>query len=169
MGDDFLQFEGFQAEITAMINSLNRSVDVVDETAAQAVDEAARLISSEQRRLLDKAVFKRDRQRHDYNYINGSLIRIFRDSRTKGRVYKVRIGYDSQTLKKYPELYVIEFGRPGKSAKYSKPKDKFGRKKGEFPAHISHIRAGFYLKKEEAAKRVLEKLYEAAADRFGGD
>jgi len=168
LSDDFLQFEGFQAEISAMIDSLNHSVRIVDETAAQAVDEAAQLIADEQRRLLGKASFKRDRQSHDYNNISGDLIRIFRDKRSRGIVYKVRIGYDAETLKRYPELYVIEFGRPGKSPRHSKPKDKLGRKKGEFPAHISHIRAGFFTKKEEAAKRVLEKLYEAAAQRFGG-
>ena len=163
-----MQFDGFQAEISTMIDSLNHSVRVVDETASQAVDEAAQLIADEQRRLLGKADFRRDRKSHDYNNISGDLIRIFRDNRSRGKVYKVRIGYDTETLKRYPELYVIEFGRPGKSPRYSKPTDKIGRKKGTFPAHISHIRAGFFLKKEEAAKRVLEKLYETAAQRFGG-
>lgn len=167
MSNDFMSFDGFQAEITAMMGDLSRAVTVVDETTAQAVDEAAQLIADEQRRLLGKANFKRDCQSHNYNNINGGLIRIFRDNRTRGRRYRVRIGYDAETLKRYPELYVIEFGRPGSSPRYSKPKDKLGRKKGKFPAHISHIRAGFFMKKEEAAKRVLEKLYEAAVQRFG--
>ncbi len=168
MSGELIQFDGFQAEISAMINDLNSAVNAVDAASAAAVEEGAQLIADEQRRLLRKADFKRDKENHTYNYISGGLIRIFRDNRSRGRVYKVRIGYDTETLKRYPELYVIEFGRPGKSARHSGKKDKRGRKKGAFPAHISHVRAGFFLKKEEAAKRVLEKLYDAAASRFGG-
>ncbi len=167
-GDDFLDFSGFEAQITALISDLNKAVGDVNNASAGAAYNAAEIIRAEQARLLAKAVFKRDRKRHSYHYADGNLIKVTRDKQSAGKVFKLHIGYDTETLRQYPELLVIEFGRPGKSAKRSKPTDSRGRKKGDFPPQISHIRAGLFLAKEKAVKEFNENLYEIAKRDFTG-
>lgn len=167
-GDDFLDFSGFEAQITALISDLNRAKADVDNSSSAAAYSAAEIIRGEQVRLLQKAKFKQDRENHNYRYVNSSLIKITRDKLSVKRVFKLHIGYDTETLRQYPELLVIEFGRPGKSAKRSKPTDSRGRKKGDFPPQISHIRAGLFLAKEKAVKEFNENLYEIAKRDFTG-
>lgn len=162
---DFINFSGMEAEISKLMDDMDAAKKEVEEAMPEAAMEAAEIIRAEQQRLLSKANFKRDKPNHQYNNVNGGLIKIMQD-RTRNRRYKVKIGYDSETLRKYPELRVIEFGRPGKSARHSKKTDKLGRKKGEFPSHISHIRAGFFLAKDKAADACNEKLMQAAKNAF---
>ena len=88
------------------------------------------------------------------------LIRVRKDSSRK--YYRLKIGYDSDAIQQHPELLVIEFGRPGKSARRSKLTDSLGRKKGDFPPMTPHIIPGFYLAKEEAAEHFRQRLLEAA-------
>ncbi len=162
---DFINFSGMEAEISKLMDDMDAAKKEVEEAMPEAAMEAAEIIRAEQQRLLSKANFKRDRPNHHYNNVNGGLIKIMQD-RTKSKRYRLKIGYDSETLRKYHELLVIEFGRPGKSARHSKKTDKLGRKKGDFPAHVSHIRAGFFLSKDKAADACNEKLMQAAQNAF---
>ena len=165
---ELIGFDGLETAVTELIADLNRAVQDVDSEAEEAAQNAAGLILAEQKRLFRKAVFRRDKQRHTYKYADETLIKIMRDERSAGRVYKLKIGYDTETLRRYPELLLIEFGRPGKSRKRAKRTDSTGRKKGTFPAHVSHIRAGALFAKDKAAKAFTDRLFEIAADRFSG-
>ena len=177
---EFIEFSGMEAEITRLIDDLNRAKNNVNEATEGAAMASADIIRKEQQRLFAKVHFKRDKEGHRYNNIGSGLISIKQDERAKGKVYKLRIGYDTETLRRYPELLVIEFGRPGKSRNRKsltstvkrKGKNgktiKFTRKKGDFPAHVSHIRAGFFLAKDKAVNAFNEKLLEVAERNFRG-
>lgn len=156
MADDFFgfDFQGFQGQINALAEKLDRMSEDVSAEAESAAKEAAEIIAREQRRLLSKALFKE----HKADLIG--LIRVRKDSSRK--YYRLKIGYDSDAIQQHPELLVIEFGRPGKSARRSKLTDSLGRKKGDFPPMTPHIIPGFYLAKEEAAEHFRQRLLEAA-------
>lgn len=156
MADDFFgfDFQGFQGQINALAEKLDRMSEDVSAEAESAAKEAAEIIAREQRRLLSKALFRE----HKADLIG--LIRVRKDSSRK--YYRLKIGYDSDTIRQHPELLVIEFGRPGKSARRSKLTDSLGRKKGDFPPMTPHIIPGFYLAKEEAAEHFRQRLLEAA-------
>ena len=166
MSEDLIQFSGMEAEISSLISDLERSIKDVDAAVPAAALSAAEVIRNEQVRLLAKAHFKRDKKNHVYKMVSGSLITIQQDKASK-RFFKLRIGYDTPTLRENPELLVIEFGRPGKSKGRMKPTDTLGRKKGSFPS-APHIRTGFFLAKEKAADKFNETLYKIAADDFKG-
>lgn len=169
MADDFLSFSGLESAVSELIADLNRASGEVDAESEAAALAAAEIIAKEQRRLFAKAQFKRDKSSHTYKMANGGLISINRVFSAKRKVYKLAIGYDTPTLAAYPELLVIEFGRPGKSARRMKPTDKLGRKKGDFPAQVPHIRAGLFLAKDKAVKEFNERLFEIARSRFNGN
>ena len=156
MADDFFgfDFQGFQGQINALAEKLDRMSEDVSAEAESAAKEAAEIIAREQRRLLSKALFRERKA----DLIG--LIRVRKDSSRK--YYRLRIGYDSDAIQQHPELLVIEFGRPGKSARRSKLTDSLGRKKGDFPPMTPHIIPGFYLAKEEAAEHFRQRLLEAA-------
>lgn len=156
MADDFFgfDFQGFQGQINALAEKLDRMSEDVSAEAESAAKEAAEMIAREQRRLLSKALFRE----HKADLIG--LIRVRKDSSRK--YYRLKIGYDSDAIQQHPELLVIEFGRPGKSARRSKLTDSLGRKKGDFPPMTPHIIPGFYLAKEEAAEHFRQRLLEAA-------
>lgn len=156
MADDFFgfDFQGFQGQINALVEKLDRMSEDVSAEAESAAKEAAEIIAREQRRLLSKALFRE----HKADLIG--LIRVRKDSSRK--YYRLKIGYDSDAIQQHPELLVIEFGRPGKSARRSKLTDSLGRKKGDFPPMTPHIIPGFYLAKEEAAEHFRQRLLEAA-------
>ena len=156
MADDFFgfDFQGFQGQINALAEKLDRMSEDVSAEAESAAKEAWEIIAREQRRLLSKALFKE----HKADLIG--LIRVRKDSSRK--YYRLKIGYDSDAIQQHPELLVIEFGRPGKSARRSKLTDSLGRKKGDFPPMTPHIIPGFYLAKEEAAEHFRQRLLEAA-------
>ncbi len=78
------------------------------------------------------------------------------------KYFLLGIGYDSDTIQQHPELLVIEFGRPGKSARRMKKTDTLGRKKGDFPPVTPHIIPGFYLGKQDAGEHFREKMLEIA-------
>ena len=167
---DFIDLNGLEAAVSALISDLNKAVNDVDSSASGAAYAAAEIIRREQARLLAKASFKRDKKKHQYRFADGNLIKITRDKTVAGRLFKLRVGYDTETLRQYPELLVIEFGRPGKSKNRSKPTDSRGRKKGSFPAEatVSHIRAGLFLAKDEAVNAFNEKLFEIVRKDFKG-
>ena len=154
--DDFFDFDfaGMQMQVNELISRLDKMSDDVDEGAVQAAQEAAEIIAKEQRRLLSQAVFRE--RKADLV----SLIKV-RQAQSK-KYFRLAIGYDSAAIQQHPELLVIEFGRPGKSARRSKLTDSLGRKKGDFPPMTPHIIPGFYLAKEEAAEHFRQRLLEAA-------
>ncbi len=165
MPDDFINFSGFEGQISALINDLNRAKKDVDSSSADAAYRAAEIIRKEQVRIFAKASFKRDKKSHQYRFVKEDLIKITRDESLRGKVYKLKIGYDSPTLKQYPELLVIEFGRPGRSARRSRLTDKLSRKKGDFPQN-PHIRPGLFLAKDKAVKEFNEKLFDIVRKDF---
>lgn len=158
--DDFFDFDfaGMQMQVNELISRLDKMASDVDVGAVQAAQEAAEIIAKEQRRLLSQAVFKE----HKADLV--SLIRVRQASSKK--YFRLAIGYDSEAIQQHPELLVIEFGRPGKSARRRKATDSLGRKKGDFPPVTPHIIPGFYLGKEDAGEHFRQKLLEIAQRRW---
>ncbi len=134
----------------------------INEVSEEAAMRAAKVIQREQERVFNKASFKRDKRSHIYKNANAGLITIKMQKVHPSR-FKVEVGFDTPTLRAYPELLEIEFGRPGKSPRYSKKTDKLKRKKGVFPeaAVVMPIRAGFQLAKDEAYGEYDEQMTEA--------
>lgn len=155
------------AQINDMIGDLSgMSRELVSESETAAV-KAAGVIASEQRRIFAKANFKRDKDKHVYRNVGGSLISIAQRKAGAAQV-KVCVGFDTETLREYPELLVIEFGRPGKSPQHSGDTDKLGRKKGSFPeaATVMPIRVGFELAKEKALQTYADDMLGKAGELF---
>lgn len=153
-----LGFEGMQTQINQLVSALDRMDESVNESALQAAQESAEIIAREQKRLLSAANFAKPEAD-----LQG-LIKVQKSSSKK--YYKLKIGYDSEAIKQHPELLVIEFGRPGKSARRMKPTDSLGRKKGDFPPQTPHIIAGFTLAKDEAAGHFRDRMAEIAKQEW---
>ena len=160
MSDELFSFDidGFQAEIQRLVSDLDGMGRDADQGALQAMQEAAEMIASEQKRLLAAAPFR------ERTTDLSALIKVVRSDTKKYK--RLRIGYDSEAIKQHPEVLVVEFGRPGKSARRMKPTDSLGRKKGEFPPQTPHITAGFFLAKEKAAAHFREKMMEIVQRRW---
>lgn len=153
-----LDIYGMQAQIERLAAALERMDERVREGAEQAALESAQIIMREQKRMLSAAFFSKPTTNL------AGLIQITRDRRSK--YFKLRIGYDSEAVRQHPEVLVIEFGRPGKSARRMKPTDKLGRKKGAFPPYTPHIIAGFSFAKEDAAKHFRDRLAQIAQNEW---
>lgn len=155
------------AQITDLIGDLSVMQSEIFDVSETAAENAARLIAAQQRRIFAQANFLRENEKHIYKGANEGLIRISKRKTGKARV-KMLIGFDTETLRKYPELLVIEFGRPGKSPEYSGSTDKLGRKKGKFPeyATVMPIRVGFQLAKEEALRQYAKEMLDRAENLF---
>lgn len=154
-----LGLEQFQQQINILVRDLDQMSEAVEAGAVEAANEAAEIIAEEQRRLLSAAHFKR---RTSTNL--PFLIKVKKSSSKK--YYRLNIGYDSETIKAHPEVLVIEYGRPGKSARRMKPTDKLGRKKGDFPPQTPHIKPGFILAKDKAAEHFRDRLLEIARQKW---
>lgn len=156
------------AQIDNLIEDLNVMQREMTAESEIALEKAAEVIAAEQRRVFAQAHFKREEKRV-YKYVNDSLIRITKKKLGRAKL-KAYVGFDTETLKAYPELILVEFGRPGKSANHSKRTDKLGRKKGDFPAAatVMPIRAGFNLAKESALAAYAEDMFNRAAEIFNG-
>nr|DAF04288.1 MAG TPA: hypothetical protein [Caudoviricetes sp.] len=161
MADDMfdLGLEQFQQQINILVRDLDQMSEAVEAGAVEAANEAAEMIAAEQKRLLSAAHFKR---RTSTNL--PALIKVKKSSSKK--YYRLNIGYDSETIKAHPEVLVIEYGRPGKSARRMKPTDKLGRKKGDFPPQTPHIKSGFILAKDKAAEHFRDSLLEIAKQKW---
>lgn len=157
------------AQIDNLIEDLNVMQREMTAESEIALEKAAEVIAAEQRRVFAQAHFERDNKKRVYKYANDSLIRITKKKLGRAKL-KAYIGFDTQTLDAYPELILVEFGRPGKSARHSKGTDKLGRKKGDFPvaATVMPIRAGFNLAKESALAAYAEDMFDRAAEIFNG-
>lgn len=160
--NDFIDIDsnGFETQITALVNDLDLMADEVVAGAAAAAEESAKIIQREQKRLLSAASFANP------TADLASLIKIAKS--TSKKYYHFRVGYDSAAIKQHPEVLVIEFGRPGKSARRMKKTDSLGRKKGDFPPQTPHIYPGFLVSREEAANHFLTRLAEIAERRMQG-
>ncbi len=154
--DDFFDFDfqGFQAQVVQLVSALDRMSRSVADGAVQAAREAAEIIAGEQKRLLSKALFEES---------NADLASLIKVHQMNGKKYfRLGIGYDSDAIQQHPELLVIEFGRPGKSARRMGATDSKGRKKGDFPPVTPHIIPGFFLGKEDAGEHFRQRLLEIA-------
>ena len=173
MSEELFDFdvEGFQKQVTELIVKLDRMAQDVDEGALSAARESAEVIAREQKRLLSAADFA-----HPTANLAG-LIRVRRDKRSK--YYRLSIGYDSEAIRQHPEVLVIEFGRPGKSARRMSPTEQnfeyisdgrlvkvAGRRKGNFPPQTPHIIAGYLIARNEAAQHFQERMLEIARRRW---
>lgn len=160
---DFFGMNDVTTQIMDLIGDELKAVAEVEALSPQAAEESANIIAAEQRRILANAPFKRDKPKHQYNNIGAAVIRVVQGKGLRHRAV-FESGFTSEDIEKYPELIEIEFGRPGKTPRYSGKIDKLGRKKGEFPAQVMPVRAGFQTAKEKAfrhyAKRLLDKTSE---------
>ena len=147
---DFFGMNDLSAEIMDMIGDSRKMVSEVESLSPTAARESAEIIAQEQRRIFNKAKFERNKKKHIYKMVES--------------------GFDTPTLKKYPELTIIEFGRPGKSPRYSKKTDKNGHKKGDFPeaAQVMPVRMGFRAAKEKAFRHYADRLMNKANDIWHG-
>ncbi len=146
------------------LSGMQAEINTASENAAEA---AAKVIQQEQERVFKKAHFKRTKKRHRYQNANEGLIAISKRKLNSSR-FRLAVGFDTPTLKAYPELVMIEFGRPGKSPGRSKNTDKLGRKKGKFPeeAVVMPIRTGFELAKEKAFRAYSENMLDKVQRQF---
>lgn len=165
---DFFGMNDLSAEIMEMIGDSRKMVSEVESLSPTAAREAAEIIAQEQRRIFDKADFKRDRRKHTYKLVNSSAVKIITGRSAKSKTTVFESGFDTPTLKKYPELIIIEFGRPGKSPRYSKKTDKNGHKKGDFPAQVMPVRMGFRAAKDKAFRHYADRLMDKAEELWRG-
>ena len=149
-----LGLERFQQQINLLVRDLDQMSRAVESGAVAAAEESAEMIAAEQKRLLSAASFR------NKTADLAALITV-KQSRSK-KYYRLNIGYDSAAIKAHPEVLVIEYGRPGKSARRMKSTDKLGRKKGDFPPQTPHIKPGFILAKDKAAGHFRDRLLEIA-------
>lgn len=156
-------------QINSLIGDLTNMQREMTAESDIALDKAAAVIAAEQRRIFAQANFLRNKKNHVYKFADSSLIRVTKKKLGRAKI-KAYIGFDTPTLKAYPELILVEFGRPGKSARHSKNTDKNGRKKGDFPqyATVMPIRAGFNLAKESALAAYAEDMFNKARELFTG-
>ncbi len=167
---DFFGMNDLSAEIMDMIGDSRKMVSEVESLSPTAARESAEIIAQEQRRIFDKANFERNKRGHTYNMVDSSAVKVIAGRSPKRKTTVFESGFDTPTLKKYPELIVIEFGRPGKSPRYSKKTDKNGHKKGDFPeaAQVMPVRMGFRAAKEKAFRHYADRLMNKANDIWHG-
>lgn len=153
-----LGLERFQQQINLLVRDLDQMSRAVESGAVAAAEESAEMIAAEQKRLLSAASFR------NKTADLAALITV-KQSRSK-KYYRLNVGYDSAAIKAHPEVLVIEYGRPGKSARRMKSTDKLGRKKGDFPPQTPHIKPGFILAKDKAAGHFRDRLLEIARRKW---
>lgn len=153
-----LGLEQFQQQINLLVRDLDQMSRAVESGAVAAAEESAEMIAAEQKRLLSAASFR------NKTADLAALITVKRSGSKK--YYRLNIGYDSAAIKAHPEVLVIEYGRPGKSARRMKSTDKLGRKKGDFPPQTPHIKPGFILAKDKAAEHFRDRLLEIARQKW---
>lgn len=149
-------------QLTQLCGDLSGMQAEINATSENAAEAAAKVIQREQRRVFQKAHLERTKKRHRYKNANEGLISVSKREINPQRI-RLEVGFDKFTLRSYPELLMIEFGRPGKSPGHSKDTDKLGRKKGIFPeaAVVMPIRTGFQIAKDEAFGKYDEQLTRA--------
>lgn len=156
-------------QINSLIGDLTSMQREMTEESDRALDKAAEVIAESQRRIFAHAYFMRDKKNHVYRYADSSLITVSKKKLGRAKI-KAYIGFDTETIREYPELIVIEFGRPGKSDRHSGSTDKNGHKKGNFPeaATVMPIRVGLNLAKESALAVYADAMFNRAAELWRG-
>ena len=165
--NDLFRMDGLIEDIRSLVGDLQSAVSEVEEVSPRAARESAEIIAREQRRIFDKAFFMRDKNNYPYKYADSALIQVIPVSAGLKQA-RFLIGFDSPTIEKYPELLLVEFGRPGRSPRRSSKKDKRGRNKGIFPeaAQTMPIRQGTRLAREEAFNHYRDALFDRVSERF---
>ncbi len=171
MADMFdLGLDNMQEQIQALLRDIDKMPAEINEAASSAIDEAAQLIAAEQKRLLSAAHFENSTL-NLASLIKVQPVKLFETENYLGR----GIGYSSEAIREHPELLVIEYGRPGKSARHMSPFQKEftmttrsgktvtikHKRKGEFPydAVCPHIYAGLYIGAGKASKHFRDELF----------
>lgn len=157
-------------QINALIGDLTAMQREMTAESDRALDKAAEVIAESQRRIFAKANFRGDKENHAYKFADSSLIKISKKKLGRAKI-KAYIGFDAETISEYPELLLVEFGRPGKSDRHSRSTDKLGRKKGDFPeaATVMPIRVGLNLAKESAFAAYADAMFDRAAELWRGE
>ena len=137
-----LDTNALNAEMQALIKSLDAMDDEVNDAIVEAMREGGEIIAQEQRRLAPVGKEGRLAQAIDASQV----------VRTKKGNLQTKVGYD---FKKHPEAkhgIYQEFGRKGGT-------NKSGKKISKMEAQ-PHIRPGFEAKKETAYELIIAKLKE---------
>ncbi|MBD5112128.1 MAG: hypothetical protein HDT42_06265 [Ruminococcaceae bacterium] len=163
---DIFGMNDLSTQIMDLIGDDQRLISEVEAASPEAARQSAEIIAQEQRRILSQANFKRDKPKHKYNHVNGNAISVMNARSNGKRVSAFDVGFSADSLRLYPELIEIEFGRPGKSPRYSGITDKKGRKKGNFPAQVMPVRMGFQAAKEKAFKHYSELLLNKVSEIY---
>lgn len=171
---DIFGMNDLSTQIMDLIGDNQRLISEVEAESPKAAQESAEIIAGEQRRILSQANFERDKPKHKYNNIGAGVIGVKMAQGLKHRVV-FESGFDTDTLSAYPELIEIEFGRPGKSPRYSGEMEskvakghKKLRRKGVFPekAQVMPVRMGFQAAKEKAFKHYSELLLNKVSEIY---
>lgn len=172
---DIFGMNDLSTQIMDLIGDNQRLISEVEAASPEAARQSAEIIAGEQRRILSHANFKRDKPNHKYNNVNGSVIKVIAERSGKSKTSVFAAGFDTDTLRLYPELIEIEFGRPGKSPRYSGEMEskvakghKKLRRKGVFPekAQVMPVRMGFQAAKEKAFKHYSELLLNKVSEIY---
>ena len=163
---DIFGMNDLSTQIMDLIGDNQRLISEVEAESPKAAQHAAEIIAQEQRRILSHAKFERNKPKHKYNNVDSNVIKVIAERSGKSKTSVFAAGFDTKTLRLYPELIEIEFGRPGKSPRYSGITDKKGRKKGNFPAQVMPVRMGFQAAKEKAFKHYSELLLNKVSEIY---
>lgn len=144
--------QGFSIQET--LKSIDLMNDAVAASAAAALKSGAKLIETEQKRLISAKSGKLA------GLIEAGKIKI----RKKSGEIVIEIGYSTEAIKAGFEGLIMEFGRPGKARKgvmkYPLRNGKTQVRKIGRVEPTPHIRKGFDNKADEAAEMVLDELWQ---------
>ncbi len=152
----------FGEQLDALAAEIGQFSDI-DDIVTPALDRAVEKIAASMRRVFSRANFKRDKRNVQYRYAGAELLKKFAPKTSRKGVLYATAGFDTETIRRYPELIEIEYGRPGKSRGHTGKTDSRGRKKGVFPEYavVMPVRVGFDLVKETVATEFYNEVYTA--------
>lgn len=134
-------------DVNKFIRQLDSIRDELDKEVKQSLEESAKEVAEEQKRILNTAEFNSSRL--------SSCIGIEDAMTKKGNRY-YRVGYVGD-VKEWLHGAVIEFGRPGKRGKGTIRQNRYGKQvtvvNGYIP-EFSHIRRGFDNKQEQVTQNI---------------
>ena len=161
MADEFIDMN--HAELMRQLADFDKKLAQMDEKVSNEISEtvireAANKLHSEQKRILSGAPTEGIRRLADD-------LSVWKDnSRPAPRKVSYRAGYSDDKIRKSIKYFVIEYGRPGKK---HKEKDKKGRKIGRIQPY-SHIRAAWFISKDDINKFIAERLSEEILKHWKG-
>ena len=165
MSDDLIEtdFSKMQKQLGELEKKLSRiEKDVCGSIMDKALNGAANILSAELKRILSAAPTEGIRSLSaELSVWKDNKASDSRKSAWKAGYHDSKIGTGQGKSIKY---FVIEFGRPGKKGDR---KDKKGRKIGRI-APYSHIRAAWFLKRNEINKYITERVDKEILERWNG-